>query len=300
MESNVLEKNEDTISTYDFYNSDKYTHKTKEELVEIFSKIRSGSKEVREEFILSNMRLIGHVIEKMPYISIPKDDLIQTGIIGLIKSIDIFDISRDINFSTLAVKCIFYELSKYIGENSGVLRKSQKFIENCRKIKKLIKENNYQITDEEIIEKLQITKNTLNYYKLSEKIPFSFDEYKNDESDNPSSLYEEYIPVSKSVEILVEEKIQKENILISLDYLGLSKRDQNIILVKFGFDDDYFKSDQEVANYFGGEISRERVRQIVSRNIAKLFLVLNESGYIRSEKQQLVKYKCQNRNKSIY
>jgi len=71
-----------------------------EEKKELLVKIKNGDEEAREKFIQGNLRLVLSVIQRFNGRGESADDLFQIGCIGLIKAIDNFDISQDVQFST--------------------------------------------------------------------------------------------------------------------------------------------------------------------------------------------------------
>ncbi len=76
---------------------------TAKESEELLLKIKEGDSEAREKFILCNLRLVLSIIKRFPSSKVSVDDLFQAGIIGLIKSVDNFDVSVGVRFSTYAV-----------------------------------------------------------------------------------------------------------------------------------------------------------------------------------------------------
>ena len=77
-----------------------------EEKEDLFIKIRQGDMEARERFINGNLRLVLSVLQRFTGRSDSMDDLFQVGCVGLIKSIDNFDSSLNVQFSTYAVPMI--------------------------------------------------------------------------------------------------------------------------------------------------------------------------------------------------
>ena len=67
---------------------------------ELLVKIKNGDNEAREKFIQGNLRLVLSVIQRFTGRGENMDDLFQIGCVGLIKAIDNFDISQDVQFST--------------------------------------------------------------------------------------------------------------------------------------------------------------------------------------------------------
>lgn len=77
-----------------------------EEKNELLKRIKDGDNEAREEFINGNLRLVLSVVQRFGGRGENADDLFQIGCVGLIKAIDNFDISLNVQFSTYAVPMI--------------------------------------------------------------------------------------------------------------------------------------------------------------------------------------------------
>ena len=90
------------------------------ELKQMIEKIKGGDKEVREQFIIGNLRLVLSVIQRFSNRGENPDDLFQVGCIGLIKALDNFDTSHDVKFSTYAVPMIIGELRRYLRDNNSI------------------------------------------------------------------------------------------------------------------------------------------------------------------------------------
>ncbi len=94
------------------------------EKTELLKLAKSGNENARSELINGNLRLVLSVIKRFQNRGENLDDLFQVGCIGLIKSIDNFDITQDVRFSTYAVPMIIGEIRRYLRDNS-VLRVSR-------------------------------------------------------------------------------------------------------------------------------------------------------------------------------
>ena len=79
---------------------------TKKEKDELFIQIKKGDKEARNKFIKGNLRLVLSVIQRFYGRGESADDLFQVGCVGLIKAMDNFDLSQNVQFSTYAVPMI--------------------------------------------------------------------------------------------------------------------------------------------------------------------------------------------------
>lgn len=90
------------------------------EMRELLVKIKQGDKKCREDFIRGNLRLVLSVIQRFNNRGENVDDLFQVGCIGLMKSIDNFDLSQNVRFSTYAVPMIIGEIRRYLRDNNSI------------------------------------------------------------------------------------------------------------------------------------------------------------------------------------
>lgn len=86
----------------------------------LLKKVKDGDKYAREELINGNLRLVLSVIQRFTGRGENLDDLFQVGCIGLIKSIDNFDITQNVRFSTYAVPMIIGEIRRYLRDNNSI------------------------------------------------------------------------------------------------------------------------------------------------------------------------------------
>ena len=86
----------------------------------LLREVRKGNEYAREELINGNLRLVLSVIQRFGGRGENPDDLFQVGCIGLIKSIDNFDINQNVRFSTYAVPMIIGEIRRYLRDNNSV------------------------------------------------------------------------------------------------------------------------------------------------------------------------------------
>lgn len=87
-------------------NTSKLPVLSNEEKKELFNRIKNGDEQAREEFVSGNLRLVLSVIKRFRGRGENLDDLFQIGCIGLIKAIDNFDTTQNVQFSTYAVPMI--------------------------------------------------------------------------------------------------------------------------------------------------------------------------------------------------
>ncbi len=93
---------------------------TNEKSIELLKKIKQGDSSAQEEFVMLNMRLVLSVIQRFNIKSDTADDVFQVGMIGLIKSIENFDLSLGVKFSTYAVPMIIGEIRRFMRDNNSI------------------------------------------------------------------------------------------------------------------------------------------------------------------------------------
>ena len=93
---------------------------TPEEKMALMTKITQGDEHARQEFINGYLRLVLSIIRRFGGRGENADDLFQVGCIGLIKAIDNFDLSQNVQFSTYAVPMISGEIRRYLRDNNVI------------------------------------------------------------------------------------------------------------------------------------------------------------------------------------
>lgn len=91
-----------------------------DEMRALFEKLQEGKTSAREELVNGNLRLVLSVIKRFNNRGEYVDDLFQVGCIGLMKSIDNFDLSHNVRFSTYAVPMIIGEIRRYLRDNNPI------------------------------------------------------------------------------------------------------------------------------------------------------------------------------------
>ena len=134
---------------------------TNNEKKELLIKIKNGDKDARERFTNGNLRLVLSVIQRFGGRGENADDLFQVGCVGLMKAIDNFDLSLNVQFSTYAVPMIIGEIRRYLRDNNPirVSRSIRDLAYKALQVKeKLIKETQKEPSIEKIAEILKVDK----------------------------------------------------------------------------------------------------------------------------------------------
>lgn len=106
-----------------------------EEIRELIQKSQAGDDGARDALVISNQRLVWSVVQRFLNRGYEADDLFQIGCIGLMKSIDKFDLSYEVKFSTYAVPMIIGEIQRFLRDDSTV-KVSRSLKEQAKLIRK--------------------------------------------------------------------------------------------------------------------------------------------------------------------
>lgn len=90
------------------------------ESLDLIKKIRQGDEQSRELFITANLRLVLSVVKRFGRKGVDRDDLFQIGCVGLLKALNNFDVSQNVQFSTYAVPMIIGEIRRFLRDSSGI------------------------------------------------------------------------------------------------------------------------------------------------------------------------------------
>ena len=93
---------------------------TNEVMRETFIRFQSGDDSAREELVIGNLRLVLSLVQRFIYRGEQADDLFQVGCIGLLKSIDNFDLKHNVRFSTYAVPMIIGEIKRHLRDHHAI------------------------------------------------------------------------------------------------------------------------------------------------------------------------------------
>ena len=234
-------------------NTAKLPNLKRKEKEELMLKIKQGDMQAREDFVQGNLRLVLSLIQRFNSRGEIPDDLFQVGCIGLIKAIDNFDISQNVQFSTYAVPMIVGEIRRYLRDNNSI-RVSRSLRDTAYKAlnirERLTNKNMTEPSIEEIAKELEIEK---------EEVVFALDAI-----SEPVSLFEPvYNDGGDTIFVMDQLKDDKnsdskwiEKIALKEAINRLSDRERHIVDLRF-FEG---KTQMEVATEVG--ISQAQVSRI--------------------------------------
>ena len=234
---------------------------TNKEKKDLLIRIKNGNKEARERFINGNLRLVLSIIQRFSGRGENMDDLFQVGCVGLIKAIDNFDTSLNVQFSTYAVPMIVGEIRRHLRDNNPI-RVSRSMRDLAYKAlqtrDKLLRDNQNEPTIEEIAKELDVQKEELVISLDSILEPISLQEPIYD--DGAESIYVmDQVKDSKNT-----DEIWTNNLSLAEAMKKLTNREKAIISRRF-FDG---RTQMEVAEEIG--ISQAQVSRLEKNAINRI------------------------------
>ena len=146
---------------------------------ELLIEVKKGNQEAREKFITGNLKLVLSVIKRFYGRGENLDDLFQIGCVGLIKAMDNFDMTQNVQFSTYAVPMIIGEIRRYLRDNNMV-RVSRSVRDLAYKVmayrERVLKETQKEPTIEEIAKELGVEKEEITFCLDAIQEPISLQE----------------------------------------------------------------------------------------------------------------------------
>jgi RNA polymerase primary sigma factor len=245
---------------------------TCDEIMEWGTQIEIGHRKIslaKKELINANLRLVVSIAKKYANRGMHFFDLIQEGNIGLIKAVDKFEYRKGYKFSTYATWWIRQAITRAISDQARTIRIPVHMIEQINKVMRETRlfqqEFGREPSPEELADRLGWPVSKVKGVKNVAREPISLETPIGEEED---SLLGDFIedkevdsPVNTAAYRLLSEQI---NAVLST----LPAREQKVIRMRFGLDDGYSHTLEEVGYVF--KVTRERIRQIEAKALRRL------------------------------
>ena len=257
---------------YDPNNPDKELKTGTQKILDSVKTIKSGQKmmkDAKDRLIKANLRLVVSIAKKYTNRGLHFFDLVQEGNIGLIKAVEKFEYRKGFKFSTYATWWIRQAITRSISDQARTIRVPVHMIEQINKVvresRSLLQSLGREPTDAEIAERLGWDEKKVKAVKNVSREPISLETPVGEEED---SLLSDFIedkdvenPANQTAYVLLQEQIKE--VLTTLP-----AREQEVLRMRFGLDDGYPLTLEEVGLYF--DVTRERIRQIEAKALRRL------------------------------
>ncbi len=255
----------------------RYPLLTKSDEVRLAKRVERGDLLAKRQMVESNLRLVVSIAKNYRGQGLGFLDLIQEGILGLIRAVEKFDWRRDLKFSTYATWWIRQAVARALADKSRTIRLPVHVVERLQKINRaersLMLKLGREPSNEEVANEAKLPLYQVLDVRKAARTPISLEEPVGDDGE---SSFSDFLADQGAIDPMdaVADQLRHEALQCGLE--ALPERYRRVLELRYGLDGQDPRTLDEIGREFG--LTRERIRQIEVEALRELAAIREIQG----------------------
>ena len=255
----------------------RYPLLTKVEEIQLAKRVEAGDPRAKRRMIESNLRLVVSIAKNYRGQGLGFLDLIQEGILGLIRAVEKFDWRRDLKFSTYATWWIRQAVARALADKSRTIRLPVHVVERLQKINRaertLMLKLGREPSNEEIAKEAKLPLYQVLDVRKAARSPISLEEPVGDDGE---SSFSDFLADAEAIDPMDAVSDQRRHEALQMGLSALPERYRRVLELRYGLDGQDPRTLDEIGREFG--LTRERIRQIEVEALRELAAIREIQG----------------------
>ncbi len=255
----------------------RYPLLTKADEIRLAKRVERGDLNAKRNMVESNLRLVVSIAKNYRGQGLGFLDLIQEGILGLIRAVEKFDWRRDLKFSTYATWWIRQAVARALADKSRTIRLPVHVVERLQKINRaertLMLKLGREPSNEEIAKEAKLPLYQVLDVRKAARSPISLEEPVGDDGE---SSFSDFLADAEAIDPMDAFADQLRHEALQMGLSALPERYRRVLELRYGLDGQDPRTLDEIGREFG--LTRERIRQIEVEALRELAAIREIQG----------------------